>query len=160
AQAPRCERPVTHRLALLAGDGVGPEVIAEARRAVDASGLALEGTELPWGSAFWPEHGQMMPEDALGTLAGFEAGLMRRIGDPSVPDHVSLWGLVLELRQRLDLWANVRPARLLEGIPCPLAGRGPADVDMLFVRENTEGEYSGIGGRAHRGLAQEVAVES
>jgi tartrate dehydrogenase/decarboxylase/D-malate dehydrogenase len=85
---------------------------------------------------------------------------MGAIGDPSVPDHVSLWGLVLELRQRLDLWANVRPARLLEGIPCPLAGRVAADVDMLFVRENTEGEYSGIGGRAHRGLPAEVGVET
>jgi tartrate dehydrogenase/decarboxylase/D-malate dehydrogenase len=85
---------------------------------------------------------------------------MGAVGDPSVPDPVSLWGLILDLRQRLDLWANVRPARLLEGIPCPLAGRGPADVDMLFVRENTEGEYSGIGGRAHRTLPSEVAIES
>jgi tartrate dehydrogenase/decarboxylase/D-malate dehydrogenase len=102
----------------------------------------------------------MMPEDALEILSAHDAVLMGAIGDPSVPDHVSLWGVVLEVRQRLDLWANVRPARLLEGIPCPLAGCGPADVDMLFVRENTEGEYSGIGGRAHSGLAGEVAVES
>ena len=82
-----------------------------------------------------------MPEEALETLSTFDAVLLGAIGDPSVPDHVSLWGLVLEVRQRLDLWANVRPARLLEGIPCPLAGRVPAEVDMLFVRENTEGEY-------------------
>jgi tartrate dehydrogenase/decarboxylase/D-malate dehydrogenase len=102
----------------------------------------------------------MMPEDALATIEDHDAVLMGAIGDPSVPDHVSLWGLVLEVRQRLDLWANVRPARLLEGVPCPLAGRGPADVDMLFVRENTEGEYSGVGGRAHHGLPGEVAVES
>jgi tartrate dehydrogenase/decarboxylase/D-malate dehydrogenase len=139
---------------------VGPEVIAEARRAVDALGLSLEWTELPWGSAHWHEHGRMMPAGALETLEAHDAILMGAIGDPSVPDHVSLWGLVLEIRQRLDLWANVRPARLLEGIPCPLAGRAPADIDMLFVRENTEGEYSGIGGRAHQGLASEVAVES
>jgi tartrate dehydrogenase/decarboxylase/D-malate dehydrogenase len=139
---------------------VGPEVIAEARRAVDALGLSLEWTELPWGSAHWHEHGRMMPADALETLEAHDAILMGAIGDPSVPDHVSLWEVVLEIRQRLDLWANVRPARLLEGAPCPLAGRGPADVDMLFVRENTEGEYSGIGGRAHQGLASEVAVES
>jgi len=151
---------VTHRVALLPGDGVGPEVIAEARRAVDALGLSLEWTELPWGSAHWHEHGRMMPADALETLEAHDAILMGAVGDPSVPDHVSLWGLVLEIRQRLDLWANVRPARLLEGVPCPLAGRAPADVDMLFVRENTEGEYSGIGGRAHQGLASEVAVES
>jgi tartrate dehydrogenase/decarboxylase/D-malate dehydrogenase len=77
-----------------------------------------------------------------------------------VPDHVSLWGLILEIRQRLDLWANIRPARLLEGIPCPLAGRGPEDVDMLFVRENTEGEYSGVGGRAHTGHPSEVGIET
>jgi tartrate dehydrogenase/decarboxylase/D-malate dehydrogenase len=151
---------VTHRVALLAGDGVGPEVTAEARRAIDALGLPLEWTELPWGSAYWHEHGRMMPEDALATIEDHDAVLMGAIGDPSVPDHVSLWGLVLEVRQRLDLWANVRPARLLEGVPCPLAGRGPADVDMLFVRENTEGEYSGVGGRAHHGLPGEVAVES
>ena len=135
-------------------------MIAEARRAVDALGLSLEWTELPWGSAHWREHGRMMPAGALETLEAHDAILMGAIGDPSVPDHVSLWGLVLEIRQRLDLWANVRPARLLEGVPCPLAGRGPADVDMLFVRENTEGEYSGIGGRVHQGLASEVAVES
>ena len=151
---------MTHRVALLPGDGVGPEVIAEARRAIDALGLSLEWTELPWGSAYWHEHGRMMPVDALETLEAHDAVLMGAIGDPSVPDHVSLWGLVLEIRQRLDLWANVRPARLLEGVPCPLAGRSPADVDMLFVRENTEGEYSGIGGRAHRGLGGEVAIES
>jgi tartrate dehydrogenase/decarboxylase / D-malate dehydrogenase len=151
---------VTYRVALLPGDGVGPEVIAEARKALDALGLSLEWTELPWGSAYWHEHGRMMPADALETLRAHDAVLMGAVGDPSVPDHVSLWGLILEIRQRLDLWANIRPARLLEGIPCPLAGRGPEDVDMLFVRENTEGEYSGVGGRAHAGLASEVGIET
>jgi tartrate dehydrogenase/decarboxylase / D-malate dehydrogenase len=151
---------VSYRVALLPGDGVGPEGIAEARRAVDALGLPLEWTELPWGSAHRHEHGRMMPADWLEVLDGHVAVLMGAVGDPSVPDHVSLWGLILELRQRLDLWANLRPVRLFEGIPCPLAGRGPADVDMLFVRENTEGEYSGIGGRAHRGLPAEVGIET
>jgi tartrate dehydrogenase/decarboxylase/D-malate dehydrogenase len=102
----------------------------------------------------------MMPEDAIETVRAHDAVLMGAVGDPSVPDHVSLWGLILELRQRLDLWANLRPARLLDGIPCPLAGRGPGDVDMLFVRENTEGEYSGVGGRAHPGLPSEVGIET
>ncbi|HEV3403070.1 MAG TPA: isocitrate/isopropylmalate family dehydrogenase, partial [Gaiellaceae bacterium] len=139
---------------------MGPEVTAEARKAIDALGVTVEWTELPWGSAYWHEHGRMMPEDALEVVRAHDAILMGAVGDPSVPDPVSLWGLILDLRQRLDLWANVRPARLLEGIPCPLAGRGPADVDMLFVRENTEGEYSGIGGRAHRTLPSEVAIES
>ena len=151
---------MTHRVALLPGDGVGAEVIAEARKSVDALGLAIEWTELPWGSAFWHEHGRMMPEDSLDVVRAHDAILMGAVGDPSVPDHVSLWGLILDLRQRLDLWANVRPARLLDGIPCPLAGRGPADVDMLFVRENTEGEYAGVGGRAHRTLPTEVAIET
>ncbi len=151
---------MTYRVALLPGDGVGPEVTAEARRAVDALGLPLEWTELPWGSAWYHEHGAMMPPDALDTLRGHDAVLLGAIGDPSVPDDVSLWGSILLIRQRLDLWANVRPARLLPGIPCPLAGRGPADVDLLFVRENTEGEYAGAGGRSHRGLPLEVAVET
>ena len=148
------------RIALLSGDGVGPEVMAEARRVVDALGLSLSWTELSWGSAFYHEHGTMMPGDALDVLRGHDAVLMGAIGDPSVPDDVSLWGSILHIRQRLDLWANVRPARLLEGIPCPLVGRGPADVDMLFVRENTEGEYSGVGGRAHHALPSEVALET
>jgi tartrate dehydrogenase/decarboxylase/D-malate dehydrogenase len=139
---------------------VGPEVVAEARRAVDALGLPIEWTELPWGSAHWHEHGTMMPAGALEQVAAHDAVLLGAIGDRSVPDHVTLWGLLLPLRQKLDLWANVRPARLLDGVPCPLAGRGPGDVDMLFVRENSEGEYAGIGGRAHEGLASEVAVES
>ena len=84
---------------------------------------------------------------------------MGAVGDPSVPDPVSLWGLILLIRQRLDLWANLRPARLLEGIPTPLAGVGPDDVDMLFLRENSEGEYAGVGGRSHQGHASEVAIE-
>jgi len=150
---------VTHRVAVLAGDGVGPEVVAEARKAVDSLGVAIDWTDLPWGSAYWHEHGRMMPEDALDVVRAHDAILLGAVGDPSVPDHISLWGLILDLRQRLDLWANVRPARLLDGIPCPLAGRGPGDVDMLFVRENTEGEYAGVGGRAHRTLPGEVAIE-
>ncbi|HEU0337075.1 MAG TPA: isocitrate/isopropylmalate family dehydrogenase [Gaiellaceae bacterium] len=150
---------MSRRVALLPGDGVGPEVTAEARRVVDALGLSLEWTELPWGSAWYHEHGTMMPPEALDVLRAHDAVLLGAIGDPSVPDHVSLWGSILQIRQRLDLWANLRPARLLAGVPCPLSGRGPADVDMLFVRENTEGEYAGAGGRSHRGLPLEVAVE-
>jgi tartrate dehydrogenase/decarboxylase / D-malate dehydrogenase len=148
------------KIAALPGDGVGPEVIAEARKAVDATGVAVQWTELPWGSAYWHEHGRMMPEDGIEILRAHDAILMGAVGDPSVPDTVSLWGFVLKIRQELDLWANIRPARLLEGIPGPLAGRGPADVDMVFVRENTEGEYAGAGGRVHPGLQHETAVET
>jgi tartrate dehydrogenase/decarboxylase/D-malate dehydrogenase len=151
---------VGYRIALLPGDGVGPEVTAEARKAVDALGLELVWSHVPWGSAHWHEHGTMMAPDWEDVLRAHDAVLMGAVGHPSVPDHVSLWGLILEIRQRLDLWANVRPARLLEGVPTPLAGRAPSDVDMLFLRENSEGEYSGAGGRVHTGHRHEVAVEA
>jgi tartrate dehydrogenase/decarboxylase/D-malate dehydrogenase len=149
---------MTHRIAVIAGDGAGPEVVHEARKAVDALGLDVQWNELPWGTDHYHEHGVMMPDDALAVVRAHDAVLLGAVGHPSVPDHVTLWGLLLPLRQGLDLWANLRPARLLEGVPSPLAG-SPA-VDMLFVRENTEGEYSGIGGRAHRGLDLEVGIET
>ena len=151
---------MSYRIALLPGDGVGPEVTVEARRVVDVLGLALEWTDLPWGSAYFHEHGRMMAEDWPDVLRAHDAVLMGAIGDPSVPDHTSLWGSILAIRQHLDLWANIRPARLLPGIPTPLHGRGPDDIDMLFVRENTEGEYAGVGGRSHRGLPHEVGIET
>jgi tartrate dehydrogenase/decarboxylase/D-malate dehydrogenase len=149
---------VTHRIAVIAGDGAGPEVVIEARKAVDALGLDLEWNELGWGTDHYHEHGTMMPDDALDVVRTHDAVLLGAVGHPSVPDHITLWGLLLPLRQGLDLWANLRPARLLEGVPSPLIG-SPA-VDMLFVRENTEGEYSGVGGRAHRGLDLEVGIET
>jgi tartrate dehydrogenase/decarboxylase / D-malate dehydrogenase len=149
---------VSHRVAVIEGDGAGPEVIAEARKAVDALELGVDWNELPWGTQHYHETGEMMPADALDVVRAHDAVLLGAVGDPSVPDHVTLWGLLLPLRQGLDLWANLRPARLLDGVPSPLAG-GDA-VDMLFVRENTEGEYSGVGGRAHRGLPHEVGIET
>ena len=149
---------MTHRVAVIPGDGAGPEVVAEARKAVDALGLDLGWEELGWGTARYHAEGDLMPDDALDVPRRHDAVLLGAVGDPSVPDHLTLWGLLLPIRQGLDLWANVRPARLLEGIPSPLAGT-PA-VDMLFVRENTEGEYSGVGGRAHAGLDLEVALET
>jgi tartrate dehydrogenase/decarboxylase / D-malate dehydrogenase len=133
-------------------------VIAEARKAVDALGLPVEWEVLDWGTERYQAEGAMMPPDALDVVRGHAAVLLGAVGHPSVPDHVTLWGLLLPLRQGLDLWANLRPARLLEGIPSPLAGS--PSVDMLFVRENTEGEYSGVGGRAHEGLELEVALET
>jgi tartrate dehydrogenase/decarboxylase / D-malate dehydrogenase len=149
---------MTRRIAVIPGDGVGPEVIAEARKVVDAGCDELEWAELPWGTAHYHETGAMMPPDALQVARGFDAILLGAVGDPSLPDHVTLWGLLLPLRQGLDLYANLRPARLLAGIPSPLAH--DAGVDMLFVRENTEGEYSGVGGRAHARLDLEVAIET
>jgi tartrate dehydrogenase/decarboxylase/D-malate dehydrogenase len=143
---------------VIAGDGAGPEVIAEARKVVDALGLDLAWNELPWGTDHFHEHGAMMPPDAIEVARAHDAILLGAVGHPSVPDHVTLWGLLLPLRQRLDLYANLRPARLLDGVPSRLDGR-PA-VDMLFVRENTEGEYAGVGGRAHQGLPLEVGIET
>ena len=147
-----------HRVALIPGDGVGPEVVAEARKTVDALELGLVWDVLDWGTDRYHAKGALMPPDALQIVREYDAVLLGAVGHPSVPDHVTLWGLLLPLRQGLDLWANVRPARLLEGIPSPLADRPP--VDMLFVRENTEGEYAGVGGRAHGGLDLEVALET
>jgi tartrate dehydrogenase/decarboxylase/D-malate dehydrogenase len=149
---------VSHSVAVIPGDGAGPEVVAEARKAVDALGVGVAWNELPWGSDYYHAHGAMMPPDALDVVREHDAVLLGAVGHPSVPDHVTLWGLLLPLRQGLDLWANLRPARLLDGIPSPLAGA--PSVDMLFVRENTEGEYAGVGGRAHRGLELEVALET
>jgi tartrate dehydrogenase/decarboxylase/D-malate dehydrogenase len=146
---------MTHRVAVIAGDGAGPEVVAEARKAVDALGLDLTWHELPWGTDHYHATGAMMPPDALDVVRGYDAVLLGAVGHPSVPDHVTLWGLLLPLRQGLDLYANLRPAKLLDGVPSRFA-----DVDMLFVRENTEGEYAGVGGRAHRGLDAEVALET
>jgi tartrate dehydrogenase/decarboxylase/D-malate dehydrogenase len=149
---------MTHQVAVIAGDGAGPEVVAEARKAVDALDLDLAWTDLPWGTDHFHEHGAMMPPDALELARGYDAILLGAVGHPSVPDHVTLWGLLLPLRQGLDLYANLRPARLLDGVPSRLEGR--PEVDMLFVRENTEGEYAGVGGRAHQGLELEVGIET
>ena len=149
-----------HRIALLPGDGVGPEVVEQARLVVEATGVEVAWETLDWGSDHYRRHGRMMPEDGPERLKGFDAVLLGAVGEPSIPDHVTLWGLLLPIRQRLDLWANLRPARLLPGVPTPLADRGPEDIDILVLRENTEGEYSGVGGRAHQGLEHEVGLET
>ena len=150
---------MSHRIAVIPGDGVGKEVVPEGLKVVAALGLPLEFEEFPWGSEFYARTGGMMPEDGLATLAGFDAIYLGAIGWPTVPDHVSLWGCLLPIRKTFEQYVNVRPVRLLPGIRGPLAGRGPGDVDMLFIRENTEGEYSGTGGRVHTGTEAEVAVE-
>ena len=151
---------MTLRVATIAGDGVGPEVVPEACKVLRATGVALEIEALPWGSDYWRAHGTMMPPDGVDVVRDFDAVLLGAVGDPQIADDVTLWGLLIPLRQQLDLWANLRPVRLFPGVPCPLTGCSPEDVDMLFVRENTEGEYAGAGGRIHRGLPGEVAVES
>jgi tartrate dehydrogenase/decarboxylase/D-malate dehydrogenase len=154
-----------YRIAVIPGDGIGAEVVAaglillaalEAREPK----LKLHVEQFPWGSAYYRTYGRMMAEDALETLEGFDAIYFGAVGDPEVPDHVTLWGLRLAICQGFDQYANVRPARILPGVACPLAGVTEGDLDWVIVRENTEGEYSGAGGRVHRDLPEEVAVET
>ncbi len=150
---------MTHRIAVIPGDGVGREVIPEGIRVLNAAVSGLEFEEFPWGCAYFERTGRMMPDDALPTLARYDAIYLGACGWPTVPDHLSLWGLLLPIRKTFEQYVNLRPVRCLPGVKSPLAGRGPADVDMLFIRENTEGEYSGTGGRVHSGHPAEVAVE-
>lgn len=153
-----------HRIAAIPGDGIGTEVIAagievlEALAAADG-GFALQFEHFPWGSAWYLSHGRMMDEDGLERLRGFDAIFFGAVGSLEVPDHVSLWGLRLAICQGFDQYANVRPTRVLPGIDPPLRLSSPADIDWVIVRENSEGEYSGQGGRSHRGLPEEVATE-
>jgi tartrate dehydrogenase/decarboxylase/D-malate dehydrogenase len=154
----------TYRLAVIPGDGVGREVIPEGMKVLRAAaqrfGFGIEPTEFPWGCGHYLQHGAMMPPDALARLREFDAIYLGAIGDPRVPDHISLWGLLLPIRKAFDLYANVRPIRLLEGIDTPLASRSPNEIDILFVRENTEGEYAGVGGRVAIGSPEEVALQT
>lgn len=151
-----------HRVAVIGGDGIGPEVIEAGRAVLDAvaDGFALEWHELDWSCARYASTGAMMPADGLETLSRFDAIYLGAVGDPAVPDHVSLWGLLLPIRQEFDLYANVRPVRLLPNVPTPLRDRRPDDIDMVFVRENTEGEYCGVGGRIRQGSVAEAASQT
>jgi tartrate dehydrogenase/decarboxylase/D-malate dehydrogenase len=151
---------MAHRIAAVPGDGVGKEVLPEGLKVIDALGLDLEVEQLPWGCEYYERTGRMMDERALDILAEYDAVYLGAIGWPTVPDHVSLWGCLLPIRKTFEQYVNLRPVRLLAGVRGPLAERTPADVDMLFIRENTEGEYSGVGGRVHVGTPAEVAVEA
>lgn len=146
------------KVAVIPGDGVGKEVIPAGLQVLSAV-ADLEYEEFPWGSEYYERTGVMMPPDGLQRLQDCDAIYLGAVGWPSVPDHVSLWGLLLPIRQAFQLYVNLRPVTLLPGISSPLGGRTPADIDMLFIRENSEGEYSGTGGRVHRGTAHEVAVD-
>ena len=155
---------MTHRIAVIAGDGIGKEVIPAGMAALEAAtrgaGVSLSFTELPWGCEYYVAHRRMMDQDGLERLATFDAIYLGAIGAPAVPDHVSVWELILPIRQRFDQYVNLRPMRLLPGLSSPLANRGAADIDMVCVRENSEGEYAGVGGRVHVGTAHEVAEQS
>jgi len=152
-----------HRIAVVPGDGIGKEVVPEGLRALDAAGrrfgFTLEATHFDWSCERYAETGRMMPEDGLDRLRSFEAIFLGAVGWPGVPDHVSLWGLLIPIRRAFRQYVNLRPVRLLPGVRSPLAGRAPAEIDMIIVRENNEGEYSEIGGRLYKGTDDELAVQ-
>jgi tartrate dehydrogenase/decarboxylase / D-malate dehydrogenase len=149
-------------IGVIGGDGIGPEVVRAGMRVLEAAAkddpsLELGFTEFPWGCEYYLEHGRMMPEDGLDTLAAFDEIYLGAVGWPTVPDHLSLWGLLLPIRRTFDQYVNLRPARLLRGVKSPLAE--PNNLDITVVRENTEGEYSDSGGRVYRGTPHEIAVQ-
>jgi len=151
------------RIATIPGDGIGTEVVPAGIAAVDAAarrhGLEFTWDQLPWSCAYYRETGRMMPEDGLDRIRGHDAIYLGAVGFPPVPDHISLWGLLIPIRRGFRQYANVRPARLLRGVESPLRNRGPGDIDICIVRENNEGEYSSIGGRLYEGTDDEVAMQ-
>jgi len=153
----------TYEIAVIPGDGIGLEVTPAAVKVLQAAGqkhgFALSTTEYPWGCDYFVEHGRMMPPDGLELLRASDAILLGAVGRPDVPDHISLWGLLIPIRRAFRQYVNLRPVRLWPGIPSPLRHATPETVDMVIVRENNEGEYSEIGGRLHQGTEDELAVQ-
>jgi tartrate dehydrogenase/decarboxylase / D-malate dehydrogenase len=157
------ERPMKYKIALIPGDGIGQEVVPEGVRVLEAMahkfGFDLSFKSFPYSCHYYLQHGAMMPPDALDELQTFDVILLGAVGDPKVPDHVSLWGLLLPIRRTFDQYVNLRPVRLLPGIRTPLADRKSSEIDFVVVRENTEGEYSEIGGRLYQGTDRELVVQ-
>jgi len=153
------------KIAVIPGDGIGREVMPEALRVLDVlqqrHGLALQLDHFDWACAgYYQRHGDMLPADWFDTLKGYDAILFGAVGWPEVvPDHVSLWGSLLKFRRQFDQYINLRPVRLMPGVPCPLAGKQPGDIDFLVVRENTEGEYTNVGGRLFDGTEREIVLQ-
>ena len=153
-----------YRIAVIPGDGIGKEVVPEGLRALEAAGrrfgFAFEWDELPWSCDYYAKHGRMMPEDWFERIRHHDAMFFGAVGWPaSVPDHVSLWGSLIQWRRGFDQYVNLRPCRLMPGVPSPLANRKPGDIDFVVVRENTEGEYSSVGGRMFEGTEREVVFQ-
>lgn len=156
-----------YRLAVLPGDGIGPEVITESVQTLTTlagihGGFCFDIQQFDWSTERYLREGALMPADGLAVLerGNFDSILVGPIGDPRVPDHITLWGLLLPIRQGFDQYVNLRPLRLLPGVSSPLADKGPGEIDLVCVRENTEGEYAGVGGRVHQGAEEEVAIQS
>ncbi len=154
----------TYRIATIPGDGIGKEVVPAGQRALQAladqlKSFRFEFTDFGWGGDWYRAHGEMMPADGLDALRGQDAILFGSAGDPHIPDHITLWGLRLKICQGFDQYANVRPTRILPGIDGPLKRCGPKDLDWVIVRENSEGEYAGVGGRVHQGHPIEAATD-
>ncbi len=153
------------RIAAIPGDGIGKEVMPEGLRVIQAAaerfGFELEVRQIDWASCDWyAQHGQMMPDDWKDQLAGVDAVYFGAVGWPAtVPDNVSLWGSLLKFRREFDQYINLRPVRLFDGVPCPLAGRKPGDIDYFVVRENTEGEYTNLGGVMYAGTEREIVIQ-
>ena len=152
-----------YRIAVIPGDGIGKEVMPEAMRVLEAAGakfgITFEWTEFPWDCSDYETSGRIMPEDGIERLGAFDAIYLGAVGWPGVPDHVSLWDMLIPIRRNFDQYVNLRPVRLLDGVASPLAGRVPGDIDFYVVRENVEGEYSEIGGRLYQGTDFELAVQ-
>ncbi len=154
-----------YKMAAIPADGIGPEVIAEGIRVLDAvaemdGGFRFDWTTFPWGCEYYLKHGKMMADDGMARLRDFDAIYLGAVGAPGVPDHISLWGLLLTIRKGFDQYVNLRPVKLLKGAPCPLRGIEPGDIDMTFVRENSEGEYAGSGAWLYRGQPREVVIQN
>jgi tartrate dehydrogenase/decarboxylase/D-malate dehydrogenase len=152
-----------HKIAVIAGDGIGKETLPEGMRVLEAAArrydLQLEWDEKPWSCDYYLEHGKMMPDDGLAQIRHHDAIYLGAVGFPTVPDHVSLWGLLIPIRREFQLYANLRPVRLMPGVPSPLANRKAGDIDFWVVRENNEGEYSSIGGRMYAGTEHESVMQ-
>ena len=154
----------THKIAVIAGDGIGPEVIAEGVKVLQTvaeldGSFQFDFTYFPWGCEYYKETGRMMAADGIEQLSEFDAIFLGAVGAPGVPDHISLWDLLLVIRKKFDQYVNLRPVKLLQGAPCPLKDVKPEDVDMIFVRENTEGEYAGSGSWLYKDQPNEVVIQ-
>jgi len=151
------------KIAVIPGDGIGTEVIPEGVRVLEAAGkthsVTFEWTEFDWSCETYHETGRMMPEDGIEQLKCFDAIYLGAVGFPGVPDNISLWGLLIPIRRSFDQYVNLRPVRLFDGVPCPLAGKKPGDIDFYVVRENVEGEYSSVGGIQYEGTDQEMVSQ-